>query len=616
MLQDRVVDRVLQITLPENPNDAPLYYRDATQETLAFVSAAPAPWNPAPVLRSSKLFDKAQQKGPGVFDEAAVQLGALLFDEAAATYLRAQIEAGPTPLRIELVVPDRLADYPWEAAHLNGPEQIGVHPDLTVVRRHLPRVPRATRPPVGGCRTIAAGASPPGHAKLAISAEVDEIRRVSGDHLRFRPPAEEIPAVWDATLEALRDDPPPHVLHFMGHGTDQGALLFVDHAGAKQEIRGDAIAQGLGRLPELRLVTLHACFAAHTDLVRTPFGSLATQLVRHGVPAVVAASTPLFDGVGPRLAHHLYAALAAGEPVDVAVQRARRELFEPSGGHWSWRFLTLHVDREPGPIVLPSGAAGDRPARGRAIHELDYEEQTQAIDACPAPAIIVVKGPDGAGHDHMQQRVLERRRDELGITHLEPLMLRLPHVRKLASAQLLGQLATALALPSDGPAKAVEDRIRTKLRGEAALFAFERRLEAKDLDCARAFAEVLRRIAYGDGSASAATLLAVIQVGWRPRWRFLRWLEEGWTARRLVAALRDGSEDDRGHAVTLELRPLPALPSRIPPDLLVQFGATHLRLTRDEATELAHGLGRGGLTNEAIIDELERLLEVQGVDRA
>jgi hypothetical protein len=83
------------------------------------------------------------------------------------------------------------------------------------------------------------------------------------------------------------------------------------------------------------VVFLHACEGARTEQIRG-FRGVAMQLVKRGVPAVVAMNFTIGSGDAREFARRFYEELARGTPVDRAVQRGRvhigRQSVHSSGG--------------------------------------------------------------------------------------------------------------------------------------------------------------------------------------------------------------------------------------------------------------------------------------------
>lgn len=210
-----------------------------------------------------------------------------------------------------------------------------------------------------------------GGQPIALLDVAEERRRVetairrAGDVARvhFLPEA-----TTDEVKSALRDG--WDVVHFTGHGTEDGRLLLEDGYGVAHPLSKQETARLFtGRDAGLKtpLVVLSAC---HSETV-------GRELHAAGVPAVVAvdARVPIADLAAIIFAGHFYAALARGWDVRRAFEDARATVaLDPKVGDqrppkdeqgnvkepWSKRFLLIG-DAEGGTVVR----AGTRGAAAR-----------------------------------------------------------------------------------------------------------------------------------------------------------------------------------------------------------------------------------------------------------
>jgi hypothetical protein len=122
----------------------------------------------------------------------------------------------------------------------------------------------------------------------------------------------------------------PHVFHFLGHGAvdHRGGYLKLDQkagGGAKpwtaSDIK-DALDEG-----RPRLVILNACQSGVPGEQKGTW-AVAEGLAQLKVPAVISMQGPIRDVAAERFAKGLYEALAAGDPLDVAMARARLAIID------------------------------------------------------------------------------------------------------------------------------------------------------------------------------------------------------------------------------------------------------------------------------------------------
>ena len=184
--------------------------------------------------------------------------------------------------------------------------------------------------------------------------------------------------VSDALLEE-----PHHVLHFVGHGgfEDEQAYLLLDHLGGGTAPAGhEEFASLLRNHPTMKLVVLNSCQGAETSSTR-PLVGMAPELVKCGVPAVVAMKYPLYDRQAVLFAREFYRCLFQGHDrgrVEVAVSHARNRL---AGSFPGDRVLATPVlfTRAPEGVLfsfLGRGALRDVPLRRRALDRTEAAIRT------------------------------------------------------------------------------------------------------------------------------------------------------------------------------------------------------------------------------------------------
>jgi hypothetical protein len=152
--------------------------------------------------------------------------------------------------------------------------------------------------------------------------------------------------------------PPVHVLHFDGHGLDEAddsiaelspegqpsglrrqGLAFEDAGGRLDLVPPHVLAQVL-QGSEVRVAVLTACRSA-LSAGADPFSSIAAQLIRSGLDAVVGMGANLLADSAQRFAESFYRAVAAGVAVPEALGRVRQAMHDAPG---------RPADRVGGPI--------------------------------------------------------------------------------------------------------------------------------------------------------------------------------------------------------------------------------------------------------------------------
>jgi hypothetical protein len=302
---------------------------------------------------------------PGYPDSAAIQgVGQALFNALFPTRVRrlwARVAArggGPegapaVGLRLRLRIdPPELAALPWELLYED--EFVGLRLRFPIVRYlDLPDPPQAlaVRPPL---RILVAVSQPQDQDPFAVKVELSNIRRA----LSALQGQVEVEVMDHATrgglLARLRQG--YHVLHYIGHGTfedNEGFLVLEDGEGrsdfASATLLGQIVADS-----SLRFVMLNACETSVAGR-GNPYGGVAQQLVRAGMPSVVAMQLAIPDRSAVAFSREFYGALASGWPVDAAVQEGRRGIMTELGTDWNrhvdWAIPTLYM-RAPDGVIL------------------------------------------------------------------------------------------------------------------------------------------------------------------------------------------------------------------------------------------------------------------------
>ncbi|MBT0963686.1 CHAT domain-containing protein [Denitromonas iodatirespirans] len=311
-------------------------------------------------------------------DANARQIGqalyAALFDSPLGACLDASLR-GIDPQRgdgVRIVInttdAPELARLPWE--FLYSPR----HDDFLCSDRMKPVVrwldvdaaaPTLTvTPPL---RLLVAVATPTDRPELAVGAELAQLDRALAELCTTG--VIETHHVDHASLERLDDAllaTRPHVLHLIGHGDfvgDDGVLMLESDTepGRSAPVSGRQLGVLLrNHLGTLRLVFLNSCMGA-TVSARDPFGGMAQGLIRRGLPAVIAMQFPVPDAVAVALARHFYRYLAAGQPVDAALNSARAFLYA-RGEAVAWGAPALHMRTPDGRLFDLSAPAAAPPA--------------------------------------------------------------------------------------------------------------------------------------------------------------------------------------------------------------------------------------------------------------
>ncbi|HXU29173.1 MAG TPA: CHAT domain-containing protein, partial [Thermoanaerobaculia bacterium] len=320
-------------------------------------------------------------------------------------------------IQLDLNEPDLvpLSGLPWELLADGATDHsLGLDRRSSIVRYIPQRRPLDRRELPRPLRILLASAEPPGSQPLALDREIERVREAVE-----RPGEIEVRTLAHATLGSLRraltGPEEIHVLHFMGHGefdpeSGEGVLYLEDGNGSTAIVRGGPIADQLRDRTALRLVFLNACRTARSA-APSPFGGVATALVRAGVPAVIAMQFPMVDSAAIAFSETVYGRLAAGDPIDAAVTEGRLAVHAaaPKLLAWGTPVLFSHVAdgrlfwregevRPRKPVALPFSSLGPL-FHGREDMLTLLRERLKAAPAGRATAIAgkAVHGLGGVG---------------------------------------------------------------------------------------------------------------------------------------------------------------------------------------------------------------------------
>jgi hypothetical protein len=282
-------------------------------------------------------------------------------------------------LRIRLhIEPPELSVLPWEL--LFDEEYVALRLRYPIVR-YLdladPPRPLVVRLPL---RLLVSVARPTDKRQFDVGVELDRIQQALqplGNRIQMEILEH---TTCDGLLARLRQG--YHLLHYLGHGTfdgDEGFLLLEDADGKSDPTPASMLGQIVGD-SNLRLVVLSACQTPVAGR-RNAFGGVAQQMVRGGMPAVVAMQLAIADRTAVAFHREFYGALAEGWPVDAAVQQGRRGIMTELGQDWTgqidWAVPTLHMCTPDGVIlgILHARQASRRLGPGRdgtSLHHVQY----------------------------------------------------------------------------------------------------------------------------------------------------------------------------------------------------------------------------------------------------
>jgi len=155
-------------------------------------------------------------------------------------------------------------------------------------------------------------------------------------------------------VQAAMSGGPWHILHFVGHATaddkaGESFLLLADDHGDSAPLSATQLGRLLGDHRTLRLAVLNACESAqgHEGNI---FSSMASILVKRGLPAVLAMLSEISDEAAIEFTTSFYSALVANLPIDAAVSEARKAISLAQDGSMEWGIPVLFM-RAPDGVI-------------------------------------------------------------------------------------------------------------------------------------------------------------------------------------------------------------------------------------------------------------------------
>lgn len=282
------------------------------------------------------------------------EVGALL----AGSRQRALAHQSGLRIRLRIDSPE-VAALPWELLFDEREDQFLALSQETPIVRYLPAgapvEPLTVEPPLRILGIVSAPKNLPPVNVEAEKARLEESISRTGRSRRVEVVWLE-GQTWRALQEAMLSGP-WHIVHYLGHAqlneeTGAGELLLADDAGQSKALAADEFGSLLEDHASLRLVVLNACEGARSDEAR-PFGSIAAELVRSGLPAVVAMQYEITTAAAAELTRAFYAALAEGLPVDAALAVARAAIRLASQASVEWATPVLYLRSPDAALFAP-----------------------------------------------------------------------------------------------------------------------------------------------------------------------------------------------------------------------------------------------------------------------
>jgi len=241
-------------------------------------------------------------------------------------------QANNHSVRLRLIFESpQLAALPWEFLYDKQTNTFLGNNTQTVLSRYIdvPLQKRDIKSASLPLRVLLVISSPNNLPKLDVAGEEKLIREALGKHIEAG--LIELDILQEATIRNINQklrEKPYNVFHFIGHGEfkgNKGYIFLADRDGKANLLDDERFANFFLGNNNLGLIILNSCDGA-TVSSNQVFAGTAPNLVRRGIPAVVAMQYSIFDNTAKIFADEFYRTLALGYPVDAAIQTTRNAI--------------------------------------------------------------------------------------------------------------------------------------------------------------------------------------------------------------------------------------------------------------------------------------------------
>ena len=241
-------------------------------------------------------------------------------------------QANEYNVRLRLVFESpELATLPWEFLYDKQTNTFLANNTQTVLSRYIdiPLKPRDLKTASLPLKVLLVISTPSDLTRLDASGEEKLIREALGQHIETR--EIELDVLKTATISNIShklDEKHYNVFHFIGHGVfenNRGSIALVNTDGKSKLLDDERFANFFLGNSSIGLVVLNSCQGANVSSNKA-FAGTAPNLVRRGIPAVVAMQYNIWDTTAKLFASEFYRKLALGLPVDAAIQKTRNAI--------------------------------------------------------------------------------------------------------------------------------------------------------------------------------------------------------------------------------------------------------------------------------------------------
>ena len=224
-----------------------------------------------------------------------------------------------------------LAALPWEFLYDESTNTFLANNTQTVLSRYVdvPLLKREIKGASLPLKVLLVISSPSNLPQLDTTGEENLIREALAKYIEAG--QVELDILQSATIRNINQklrEKPYNVFHFIGHGEfkdNKGYIELVDNDGKAKSLDDESFANLFLGNNYLGLVILNSCKGA-TISSNQAFAGTAPNLVRRGIPAVIAMQYSILDDTAKIFSDEFYRTLALGYPVDAAIQSTRNAI--------------------------------------------------------------------------------------------------------------------------------------------------------------------------------------------------------------------------------------------------------------------------------------------------
>ncbi|MGB3758334.1 MAG: AAA-like domain-containing protein [Rivularia sp. (in: cyanobacteria)] len=291
-------------------------------------------WEKNQIKLSLQLIDSGNTNSE-LLKALGSQLYQALFPDKINARFHATIagaKANQESVRLRLVFESpELAALPWEFLYDEDNNIFLGNNTETVLSRYIdvPLQKRDIKAASLPLKVLLIISTPTDLATLDAAGEEKLIREALGKHIETG--EIELDILKEASIRNINQklrEKPYNIFHFIGHGVfenNQGFIALVDNNSKSKLLNDESFANFFLGDRHVDLVILNSCQGATVSSSQAMKGT-APNLVRRGIPAVVAMQYTILDSTAKLFTDEFYRTLALGYPVDAAIQSTRNAI--------------------------------------------------------------------------------------------------------------------------------------------------------------------------------------------------------------------------------------------------------------------------------------------------